>query len=335
MKTKKLRLNAEIRKGISHQFKKHLENENTQEREAFLQSRERYPNAENEAFEVIKNIVGKRFPKEDIDMQKYLDDKHNLDNHRLDNCFNVKWVGLVKETRYNSHTQQQEVIEVEKEQTKNFDFSLNASVEGINESGGALPFSYAMFREDLLEKNCNPDIVAQTLEKEDSPHRKIAISKCNDFLRDEKFTDENGESKSILERGSEKFNLDVLGSRYCHTRHFDISPSELQILNNWQQAKQIVCLKHFEFVKSIQDQMNAINSALKSYQYFDQAKELASTVGLNLEEIDKVSSNALTLYNPQSVAESLKSMKNKKISREDKIKARLLYERESASQSLN
>jgi len=81
--------------------------------------------------------------------------------------------------------------------------------------------------------------------------------------------------------------------------------------------------------------MNSINSALKSYQYFDQAKELASTVGLNLEEIDKVSSNALTLYNPQSVAERLKSMKNKKISSEDKIMARLLYERESASQSLN
>jgi hypothetical protein len=81
--------------------------------------------------------------------------------------------------------------------------------------------------------------------------------------------------------------------------------------------------------------MKTINFALKSYTHFDQAKELAFTVGLDLEAIDKVQSSALTLYDPQSVADSLKSMKNKKISREDKIKARLLYEKESASQSLN
>ena len=81
--------------------------------------------------------------------------------------------------------------------------------------------------------------------------------------------------------------------------------------------------------------MKTINLALKSYTHFDQAKELAFTVGLDLEAIDKVQSSALTLYDPQSVADSLKSMKNKKISREDKIKARLLYEKESVSQSLN
>ena len=337
MKNKKLRLNAEIRKGISQQFRNHLDNENTQEREAFLQSREQYPNAEKNAFGVIQSVVHKRFPKEDIDMQRYLDEKHELSNVRKDNCFWVRWKAPVEESRYNSHTKQQETIIVEKEQTKQFHFDLTSSVEGFSDHSDAMPFAYAMFREDLREQNLNPDIVAQWKGKEDSPHRKMAVNDCNRFLREEKFPCEtcDDEKMSIIEKYENNFQLDVLGEKYCSSRYFDISIDELNILNTWQQAKQIVCQKHYEYTKSIDDQMKTINLALKSYTHFDQAKELAFTVGLDLEAIDKVQSSALTLYDPQSVADSLKSMKNKKISREDKIKARLLYEKESASQSLN
>ena len=151
MKNKKLRLNAEIRKGISKQFRNHLDNENTQEREAFLQSREQYPNAEKNAFGVIQSVVAERFPKEDVDMQRYLDAKHELSNVRLDNCFWVRWKAPVEESRYNSHTKQQETITVEKEQSKQFHFDLTSHIEGVSDHSDAMPFAYAMFREDLKE----------------------------------------------------------------------------------------------------------------------------------------------------------------------------------------
>ena len=79
------------------------------------------------------------------------------------------------------------------------------------------------------------------------------------------------------------------------------------------------CLSEtFEFTKSIEDQMKT-PILLLNLTHFDQAKDLASTVGLDLEAIDKVQSSALTLYDPQSVADSLKPM-NKKISKKIKKK---------------
>ena len=38
----------------------------------------------------------------------------------------------------------------------------------------------------------------------------------------------------------------------------------------------------------------------------------------------------LVIYNPKNLAERIKGMKNKNVSREDKIKARLLYENNNA-----
>ena len=41
------------------------------------------------------------------------------------------------------------------------------------------------------------------------------------------------------------------------------------------------------------------------------------------------------IYNPKNLADRIKGMKNKNFSREDKIKARLLYEKDAQSQVVN
>ena len=60
--------------------------------------------------------------------------------------------------------------------------------------------------------------------------------------------------------------------------------------------------------------------------------ELANELGLNLSEAEIVRTNStgLVIYNPKNLAERIKGMKNKNVSREDKIKARLLYEKNNA-----
>ena len=57
--------------------------------------------------------------------------------------------------------------------------------------------------------------------------------------------------------------------------------------------------------------------------------ELSKELGLNLDdaEIIRTNSSGLVIYNPKNLAERIKGMKNKNISREDKIKERLLYEK--------
>ncbi len=42
----------------------------------------------------------------------------------------------------------------------------------------------------------------------------------------------------------------------------------------------------------------------------------------------RTNSTGLTIYNPKNLADRIKGMKNKNSSREDKIKARLLYEQQ-------
>ena len=61
--------------------------------------------------------------------------------------------------------------------------------------------------------------------------------------------------------------------------------------------------------------------------------ELGTEMGLTINdaEIIRTNSTGLVIYNPKNLAERIKGMKNKSISREDKILARLKYEQKQAN----
>ena len=70
----------------------------------------------------------------------------------------------------------------------------------------------------------------------------------------------------------------------------------------------------------------------KGYKYLDEAIELCTELGLSVQEAEIIRTNStgLVIYNPKNLADRIKGMKNMTISREDKIKARLLYERQQS-----
>ena len=70
---------------------------------------------------------------------------------------------------------------------------------------------------------------------------------------------------------------------------------------------------------------------LKGYKYLDEAIELCTELGLSVSdaEINRTNSTGLIMYYPKNAAEMLKSMKNKTQTREDKILARLKYEKQA------
>jgi hypothetical protein len=53
---------------------------------------------------------------------------------------------------------------------------------------------------------------------------------------------------------------------------------------------------------------------------------------LNVQEAEIIRTNStgLVIYNPKNLADRIKGMKNKNFSREDKIKARVLYEKQQS-----
>ena len=94
-------------------------------------------------------------------------------------------------------------------------------------------------------------------------------------------------------------------------------------------------MAHYKWIKSILNQMKEIKVGLKGYRYLDEGLELATELGLNINdaEIIRTNSTGLVIYNPKNLAERIKSMKNKNISRQDKILARMKYEKEQAQNS--
>lgn len=326
-KEKRIRLNSEMRNKLALQFRHHFENEDTQEKEKFLQSREQVVEAETVAFKLMKKIVERQYPKKDIEMAKHLSNSHkNIDIYRTDCCFNLDFVENVEERRYNSHTQQNETIKVEKDQSQHFSFKLDNSGNGATDS---MAFAYAMYREELKQNGLNPDIIIEHKDKADSPYYRKNITALNEHLGYNR-PRENDYKNNYRDEYEEKYSIEVIGSSYCGSRDIKASLAEVLVLRNWQTHRQQVCQNHENWLDTVLEQTSIIKQSLNSYKFYDEAVELAKTVGLDLKLVESVKkeSNALTIFNPENVAQMLKSLKNKNMSRQDKIKARLLYEKQ-------
>ena len=85
----KIRMNTEFRNKILNRYVDSAEKENTQEREAYLQSIEQVDVAYKNAFMLAELVVKRAYPKEDVDLCKSLKQKYGqpLDVVAKDKCF--------------------------------------------------------------------------------------------------------------------------------------------------------------------------------------------------------------------------------------------------------
>ena len=76
MDKKEVRLNANKRKSLVIDFRKHCESLDTHEKEAFKQSREHCLSQIESSFATCKEVVERRFPLEDVATLQSLQRKH-------------------------------------------------------------------------------------------------------------------------------------------------------------------------------------------------------------------------------------------------------------------
>jgi hypothetical protein len=102
----------------------------------------------------------------------------------------------------------------------------------------------------------------------------------------------------------------------------------------WQSKKGHLIACHQKWIESVLNQMKEIKLGLKGYKYLDEAIELCTELGLSVNdaEIIRTNSTGLIIYNPKNLADRIKGMKNKNISREQKIAARLKYNQQQSQQ---
>ena len=129
------------------------------------------------------------------------------------------------------------------------------------------------------------------------------------------------------------FYLDVIGTSHCRSRAIACTKAEYEQFEQWRMAKANVVSKHQTWIDSITKQTDQLKIGLKAYRYLSEGIELASKLGIELDEAELVRTNStgLTIYNPENLANLIKGMKNKTQTREDKTKARLLYEKQSVN----
>jgi len=100
------------------------------------------------------------------------------------------------------------------------------------------------------------------------------------------------------------------------------------MLQDWKIAKGKFVIAHQKWINSILEQMKEIKLGLKGYKYLDEALELASELGMPIDEAEIIRTNStgLTIYNPKNLADRIKGMKNKREkTREEKIAERMAY----------
>ena len=207
--------------------------------------------------------------------------------------------------------------------------NLNGSEYGNDENSDH--FAHAYYREELKANGCNPDIIAQQNGKDDNPHKTKHVDANNKFLGKGSYSDDNG--VGMTRQFDAQFHLDVIGTSHCRSRAIACTKDEYNIFLAWRTAKSNVVSKHQTWIDSLTKQTDQLKIGLKAYRYLSEGIELAKELGIELDEAELVRTNStgLTIYNPSNLANLIKGMKNKNQTREDKIKARLQYEKQSVN----
>ena len=316
----RIRLNQEYRNKIASRMRVHLEQEDTQEKEAFFKAREEMKPHQDETWKLAEQIVRRHYTPEDVKMAYHLQNKfENVDTIAKDSCFHFGYQGQQED-----RDEHDNVVMKDKYIESHFDFKLDGNING-EESGKQSDFANAMYRDELKgREGCNPDINIEQSGNQSNPHW-TKITDAN-----EKYIGTSGgrgNQTSFAKEWNNDYVLDLIGREYCRDRSIACTENEYAILMTWQQAKGQLITCHQKWIESILKQCKFVKDVIKGYKYLDEGIEFAKESGLELNdaEIIRTNSTGLIMYNPKNAAAMLKSMKNKTQTREDKIAARLKY----------
>ena len=319
-KMTRIRMNTELRNKLFNKIKHTFENEDTQEREAFLEARETVNHEYVIAQQFAKEVVERAYPPEDVEVLRTFKKKYGqpCDVVAKDKCF------------YFAHSEDKDDEGDITETKSHFDFGLFGNLSGSEYSDeDGKKFAVAYYREELKAKDLNPDIYAQQNENKDNPHKTKHVEECMKALGHSGSGNYNGgEHNGMAKDFDSNYYLDVIGTSYCRSRAIACTKQEYEHFEMWRTAKANLVSKHQTWIDTITKQCDQLKIGLKAYRYLSEGIELATELGIELDEAELIRTNStgLTIYNPSNLASMIKGMKNKTQTREMKIMARKQYE---------
>ncbi len=290
-KEKRQTLNADKRKIIADVFQDHFES-NSKYKKAWQEAKETYNNLREQAKVKINQLVRFHQPQEDVDTIRSMVNKYGESGGDLyhDNCFHVQNSTPRMDTDYNGNP---------KEVYDDVHVEFKADKE----------FLTAYYRDEMKAKGIDADYdvrLGDNYEKR-NPTYYNSESAVNKYLGYGSRNDVSGQSDFQKDKWENDFKLNVIGTSYCHSRMFQTNEAEYNWFKSFMVAKDNVILAHKNLFDHVDKKMQKLKLGLKSYRYFDQAKELADKLGVVLNEsvLNESSSMALSIYSPTNLADLL------------------------------
>ena len=296
MTTSKLRLNTDIRKKISGLIQSHFENEKKPELENLISAKEDITIAYDRAFKLATNIVQRAYPKTDVATLQAFKKKYGsaCDVVAKDSCF--YFAKIEKET---------DDIKANDTNAEHFDFKLDATLRGRFDN---VDFGIAYYRDELKQAGINPEINIQQKAQDNriNPYWTQESDKIKKFLG---VHNEDG----LYQDWKNKFSLDVIGTSYCRSRTIPCTVNEFNEMKVFKLARESFVNAHYAWAESIFKDMRDINNALKDYKYVKDAIDLCGGLGLNVNEseLQRTAGVSLTIYQPENLANLIKSRRAK------------------------
>jgi hypothetical protein len=247
----------------------YLEQEHTQEKEAFDQARETVKPLQDKTWQLASNIVGRFYTPNDVKMAYHLQNKFpNVNTIAKDSCFHFGYMNKkdgndIDETNWRDHGRHMDNSdEDDKYITKHFDFRLDGNING-SENSRQNDFAYAYFRDELKGKvnkgeKCNPDINIEQKwgngsgeENHSNPHW-TNVDHANE--RELGLSGGRENQTSYARQWNDDYQLDLIGREYCRDRQLGCDVEEFAILMSWQQAKQKLIMAHTKWIETILEQ---------------------------------------------------------------------------------
>ena len=328
----RVRNNQGYRKKVLDIFiRPYLEQENTQEREAYLQAREVIKPLQDETWQLAKTIVRRHYTDADVKMAYHLQNKfENVDTIAKDSCFHFGYQAKADDENKEDYFNE-----------KHFDFRLDGNING-QESSRTNDFAYAYFRDEIKGKvnkgeKCNPDINIEQKwgngsgeENQSNPH----WTSCKHANERELGLYGGDDNKTLYAREwNNDYELDLIGREYCRDRSIGCKKEEFDQLMIWQVGKAKLIQCHGKWVETILEQCKVLKSGLRDHIYLEQSIDMANQMGITISETDilATTSKGIVVSN-KDILNHLATLKNKTQTREQKISLRKLYDQQQVQQ---
>jgi hypothetical protein len=280
---KKITLNAEKRNSIANVIENHFRNANSKLRINWLLAKNAFNDHKEKMHSLAYKIVRQHQPQEDVDTIKKMIAKYGENSGGQiykDKCFN-----------FETDTYDDEGKPKTKE--LHLDFGLHYD------------FALSYFDEDLREQGLDPDNEYK-YKGNKNPHYHTMYDNNRKYLGMH-HNEQIKRGENIEDNWNDKYKFEVIGSQYCGSRQFKVDNETFEVLNQFQIMQEKVVSTHEQFYDYIKSKMDKVRLGLKSYKYFDDAKELCDKLGIALNEsiLNTESSLALSIYNPSALASLL------------------------------